>query len=180
MVRLGLATAIGVIGAGIVHIVTLLLIPAVSDLDTWGRLAEFGDLNAFHRIERVSETAASFRALDPTLEVTACRFDLADGAVNVRSDGTASFWSLSVYNRRGESIFSINDRTALDGALKTVIATPRQLIDLRKSLAPEVDTSIVAEVDIDEGFVVLRAFVENESVRPLVDDFLEGASCDLL
>ena len=133
MVRLGLATAIGVIGAGIVHIVTLLLIPAVSDLDTWGRLAEFGDLNAFHRIERVSETAASFRALDPTLEVTACRFDLADGAVNVRSDGTASFWSLSVYNRRGESIFSINDRTALDGALKTVIATPRQLIDLRKS-----------------------------------------------
>jgi uncharacterized membrane protein len=180
MVRLGYAAAIGIIGAGIVHIVTLLLIPAVSDLDTWARLANFGDLNTFHRIERVSETAASFRALDPMLEVTACRFDLADGAVHVRSDGTASFWSLSVYNRRGESIFSINDRTAIESLLDTVIATPRQLIDLRKSLAPEVDASIVAEADIEEGFVVLRAFVEDESVRPLVDGFLESASCDLL
>ncbi len=179
MGKLLYALIAGIVGAGIVHIATLLLIPTVSDIDTWTRLSNLGTLNAFHRVEHVGETAISIRALDPTFEVAACRFDLNDGPVQVISDLSAPFWSLSIYNRRGENIFSINDRTANEPNLDVIIATPRQVVELRKSLAPEVDTAIIAENDIDEGFVVLRAFVEDASLMPTVLRFLESASCDL-
>jgi uncharacterized membrane protein len=39
--------------------------------------------------------------------------------------------------------------------------------------------SILAETDIGEGFVVLRAFVEDDSMKPAIAAFLEEASCDL-
>lgn len=169
----------GLIGIGIVHIATLLLIPAVSDIDTWTRVAALGDLNEFHRIERQDAAAASIRALDPTFEVTACRFDLSEGAVAVQSIGTAPFWSLSIYNRRGENIFSINDRTANQDDLDVIIATPAQVVDLKKQLDPALSDSIITENDIDEGFVVLRAFAEDESMKPAILEFLDNASCDL-
>lgn len=179
MVRFIYALLAGIIGAGIVHIATLLLIPAVSDLDTWTRLSNLGALNEFHRIEHSGETAASIRALDPAMEVSACRFDLADGPIQIQSSGTVPFWSLSIYNRRGENIFSINDRTANEIDLDVIIANARELVELRKGLNPEFEASIVAETEISEGFVVLRAFVEDAGMKPAVSQFLENASCDL-
>jgi uncharacterized membrane protein len=177
--KLAFATLAGLVGAGIVHIATLLLIPAVSDIDTWGRLATLGNLNEFHGINHGGSTAESIRALDPTFEVAACRFDLRNGPVQILSDGSAPLWSMSIYNRRGENIFSINDRTANQAALDVIIATPLQVIELKKTLTPDLETSIVAENDIEEGFTVLRAFVEDKSFKPQVNAFLEGASCDL-
>ena len=85
MVKWLYALTAGIIGAGIVHIATLLLIPAVSDIDTWTRLSAFGNLNEFHQIELTGSAAASIRALDPTFQVAACRFDLADGPVEIAS-----------------------------------------------------------------------------------------------
>jgi uncharacterized membrane protein len=179
MVKWLYALTAGIVGAGIVHIATLLLIPAVSDIDTWTRLSAFGNLNEFHQIELTGSAAASIRALDPTFQVAACRFDLADGPVEIASPETAPFWSLSIYNRRGENIFSINDRTANEALLDVIVATPAQVVDLRKAQTPEIDTSILAETDIGEGFVVLRAFVEDDSMKPAIAAFLEEASCDL-
>ena len=179
MVKWLYAACMGAVGAVIVHIATLLLIPAVSDIDTWTRLSAFGNLNEFHEIAITGSAAASIRALDPTFQVAACQFDLADGTVRISSEGTAPFWSLSIYNRRGENIFSINDRTANDAQLDVIVATPAQVVEMRKALTPELDTSILAETDISEGFVVLRAFVEDEAMKPEVAAFLDAATCDL-
>ena len=173
------AACAGVVGAGIVHIATLLLLPAVSDIDTWTRLSAFGNLNEFHQIELTGSAAASIRALDPTFQVAACRFDLADGPVGISSPGSAPFWSLSVYNRRGENIFSINDRTAGEARLDVIVATPAQVVELRKALTPEIETSVLSENDIGEGFVVLRAFVEDAAMNAAIAAFLEAATCDL-
>jgi uncharacterized membrane protein len=169
----------GILGAGIVHIATLLLIPSVSSLDTWTRLSALGNPNEFHRIDHGGDTAASIRALDPTFESAACRFNLEEGPIEVLSAGLVPFWSLSIYNRNGENVFSINDRTANQTDLSVTVATAPQIVELKKSLAPELETSIVAETEMSEGFVVLRAFAENDGMRPTVIAFLDRASCDL-
>ena len=95
------------------------------------------------------------------------------------SAGLVPFWSLSIYNRNGENVFSINDRTANQTDLSVTVATAPQIVELKKGLAPELETSIVAEVEMGEGFVVLRAFAENDGMRPTVLGFLDRASCDL-
>ncbi len=169
----------GILGAGIVHIATLLLIPTVSGVDAWTRLSGLGNPNQFHLIGHGGDAAASIRALDPTFESAACRFDLEEGPIEIVSDASVPFWSLSIYDRVGENIFSINDRTANQAGLNVIIATPPQIVELRKGLAPELGASIIAETRINEGFVVLRAFVEDDSMRPAVLGFLDSISCDL-
>ena len=44
------------------------------------------------------------------------------------------FWSVSVYDRSGQNIYSFNDRTPPDGNLDFVVLTPAQMIELRKDL----------------------------------------------
>jgi uncharacterized membrane protein len=58
-------------------------------------------------------------------------------------------------------------------------ATPAQVVELRKAQTPEIETSILAETDIGEGFVVLRAFIEDDSMKAAIAALLEEAGCDL-
>jgi uncharacterized membrane protein len=51
------------------------------------------------------------------------------------------------------------------------------LVQPRKAQTPEIDTLILAETDIGEGFVVPRAFVEDDSMMPAIAAFLDEASC---
>ena len=60
-----------------------------------------------------------------------------------------------------------------------IAATPAQVVEMRKALTPEIETSILAETDIGEGFVVLRAFVEDDAMKPEIAAFLDAATCDL-
>ncbi len=53
------------------------------------------------------------------------------------------------------------------------------MIDLRKELPPEFEKSIFVETPIDEGIVVVRAFVPDDSWKPTVSRFLDGISCEI-
>ena len=74
------------------------------------------------------------RSVDPLFSAIACRFDLDDGVVHVQAPGRVPFWSMSVYDRNGQNIFSFNDRTSADGRVNFVVLTPAQTIEVRKQL----------------------------------------------
>jgi uncharacterized membrane protein len=177
MLRIVYAILLGLVGAGIVHIAILLLLPALSDRDAWSRLAAAGDLYSFVRLGGEPGSAPVVTSADPHFEAMACRFDLSEGAAHVQAEGRTPFWSISVYNRAGQNIYSFNDRTATDGILDLVLATPAQVIALRRSLPPDLEQSIIVEVGSSDGIVVLRGFIPDESWRDRVDDYLTGAQC---
>ena len=98
-------------------------------------------------------------AFDPLFQAAACRFDIEDLPAHITGIGTTPYWSISVYNRQGENIYSINDRTAIADQLDLVIATPLQMIELNKTKPAAAENSVLIEADMDEGFVVIRSFV---------------------
>ncbi|TIW78919.1 MAG: DUF1254 domain-containing protein [Mesorhizobium sp.] len=162
MRRLLHALILGLLGAGIVHIVVLFLVPEFSERDAWSRLATASDL---YRMTR--------------LDAAACRFDLADGLVRIKAPGDVPFWSASVYDRGGHNIYSFNDHNANGEKLDTVVLTPAQMIDVRRDLPEDLQGAIFVEAPIEEGIFVVRAFVPDESWKPIVSRFLEQSSCDL-
>lgn len=168
---------VGVIGAGLVHIATLFLIPNVSENDAWSRLVTLAAPETLAIIEPGSPIAASMRVLDPRFITASCRFSLRDGPVLLSGEGHPPFWSISIYNRHGENMFSLNDRIATDGALSIALVTPLQIIELQNEMPPELAKSILAEADIDEGFVVLRTFVPDQSYEAGVRKFITSATC---
>ena len=114
---------------------------------------------------------------DPLIRAVACRFDLLDGPVQVTAPGAVPFWSVSVYNRSGQNIYSFNDHAAQSGRLDVVVLTPEQMIDMRKELPPEFQQSVFVETPIGEGIVAVRAFRPDESWTKTIGDFLGGARC---
>lgn len=172
------ACLLGLIGAGIVHISILLLVPFYSQKDAWSALSEQAN---FYRVTRLDPAGRQplIDSLDPLFQAVACRFDLSDGVVRFSGAGTAPYWSISVYDRAGQNVFSLNDRSASSGQLDFVIATPVQMIELRNAIPVEFDASVFIEANIAEGIVVARAFTPDESRKDTVANFLQGLACDL-
>ena len=159
---------LGVVGAGIVHITILLLLPLFSERDAWSKLATAGRPYVMTAADGSDGNAPTVEAPDPFFRASACRFDLQDGPVRLKANGGVPFWSASIYDRGGQNVYNFNDRTATDGALDFVIVTPTQMIDMRKDLPAELESSVFVEADIDEGIVVVRAFMPDDSWgRPL-------------
>jgi uncharacterized membrane protein len=177
MLRILHAILLGVVGATIVHIVVLFLMPMMSPRDAWSRLEADGDLYAFVPYAAASPAAGPAGIADPYFNAVVCRFDLADGFVHVFRDGKVPYWSASVYDRSGQNIFSLNDRTAKNGVLDLVVVTPAQLVDIRKSPPPELESSVFVEAPIDEGMVVVRGFQPDETWRKQIGDYLAAIAC---
>lgn len=172
------AVLVGVVGAGIVHIAILLMLPSLSERDAWSKLA--ADASPYG-VVRMSASAPQqiLSSADPFFEAVACRFDLREGVARLTAAGTVPFWSVSVYDRSGQNIYSFNDRATADGSLDFVIATPLQMTEMRKNLPPEFEKSVFVEADIGEGIVVIRSFVPDTTWKSRITEYLGGVRCRL-
>lgn len=171
------AVLLGLVGAGIVHIAVLLLLPEISEKDAWSRLAKDGDLYTMVPVSGAVGDRRVLRLTDPFFEAAACRFDLNDGLAHVRAVGRVPYWSISVYDRNGRNIYSFNDRATVGTALDLLVLTPLQMVELRKDLPKEFESSVFVEADLGEGVVVIRGFVPDPSWKPAISAYLKGATC---
>jgi len=178
MARLLYAILLGLVGAGIVHIAILFLLPVYTNQDAWVQLSKAADLNEVVLVGQGHAESRAVGAGNPLLEKAACRFDLSRGVVHVHGDGTVPFWSMSLYDRTGLNIFSFNDRTAPDGLLDFLVLTPDQMLRMRKDLPQEFQNAIFIEADVVEAILVVRAFVPDATWRPQVTAFLKGIVCE--
>ncbi|OQM75205.1 DUF1254 domain-containing protein [Manganibacter manganicus] len=175
------ALLLGLVGAGIVHIVVLLLVPQFSERDAWSRLAMKSGLYTMTRIDDQTGGPPVVKSVDPLFFAASCRFDLADGIVRLRSPiDNLPFWSMSVYDRNGHNLYSYNDLSATEGRLNAIVLTPAQMIGVRKTLPEGLEGSVFIELPISEGITVVRGFVPDASWKQAVARFLDQASCEIV
>jgi uncharacterized membrane protein len=86
---------------------------------------------------------------------------------------------VSVYNRRGQNIYSLNDRAQTLGDLDLVLVTPAQMIELRKNVPKEFEKSIFVEADVGKGIVAVRSFVPDRTWKETIARYLDDAKCTL-
>ncbi len=177
MVRLAYAALIALVGAAIVHITVLLLLPHLSGRDAWARLAEAADFYKPVRIDAVAGEVPIVRSLDPLFYASACRFDLADGPVHVYAPGNVPYWSVSIYNRGGQNVYAFTDRATDTDLLDVVVLSAAQMIETRKQLPEEYARAILVEAPVGQGIVVVRAFVPDQSWKPTATQFLRNVAC---
>ena len=190
MGRFILALMIGLVGAGLVHIAIVFMIPRLSDNSAWSRLSSLGDYYEVVRINPLSDSPAGpmepsararrerFAFADPAFIVASCRFELAEGPVEITANGTVeNFWSASIYDSQGSNIYSINDRAAIDGIVNLVVGTAEQIEDVRTTTLLEESPALPVIVDVPRGYVTVRVLIDDESKRPTADSFLRTLNC---
>ncbi|WP_242221412.1 DUF1254 domain-containing protein [Shinella zoogloeoides] len=173
------AIAIGLVGAALLHIVIILSLPSFTGRDAYTRVQAFGEANRFFPLASEGNTLAPVND-DPAMKTAVCTFSVENGPIRLFADGEVPFWSLAVYDEASNEVFSMNDRTSVSGALDTLIATPIQLIAIRKAVPAELEQSILVEMRGEEGYAVLRTFVPTQSRQEAASAFLADASCEPL
>ena len=139
--------------------------------------APFGRDGQFHVLPVPEAGAEPLASLDPRMLQAVCRFSLGRGPVRIQASFADDFWSVAVFDRRGRNIYSLNDRSAERARLDLAILTPVQMAQLRQDPPASLETAIVQELPIDVGFVLLRAFVPDNSLMAERHRIAQGGHC---
>jgi uncharacterized membrane protein len=163
--------------AGIIHISTVFLVPLYASKDAWAQMRQFGRDGQFHALPVPEAGAEPLAALDPRMIYSVCRFSLAQGPVRITASLPEDFWSVAIFDRRGRNVYSLNDRSAERSKLDMAIVTPVQMAQLRQDPPASLETAIVVELPIENGFALVRVFVADESLLTSSTSALATADC---
>lgn len=167
----------GFLLGGIIHIAVVFMVPYYANRDAWAQMDRFGPDDQFHVLPLPQAEAEPLTSLDPRMLHAVCRFSLADGPVRITANLPDEFWSIAIFDRRGRNIYSLNDRSAERAHLDLAVITPVQMAQLRQDPSGSMETSIVIELPISEGFALLRAFVSDDTEVNGTAALLNTADC---
>ncbi|WP_208435167.1 DUF1254 domain-containing protein [Bartonella phoceensis] len=177
MIRFIHAALLAIIGATIVHICVLFLIPYWVQNNIWTELKKSGapyqfvDLDANNPIQQTT---------DPLFLLKVCRFDLENGPVHLKALKTTQFWSLAAYTHDGIIFYSLNDRTAPDATLDLIIGKPIQIIELKQAKPKNNVNSVLVAKNLNKGFALLRIFAPSFLAKKESEAFFSSATCRIL
>ena len=175
MLRIVFAILTGLLGAALLHLVIILSLPRFSDRDANTRVRALGDREHFHVLDATSPAGLSNG--DPYLRTAVCAFDIGEMPIRLTAGHKVPFWSLAVYDKASNEVFSMSDRTSVGGMADVLVASPIQLTGIRKALPPALSQSILVEMAEPQGYAVLRTMAPQASFDPAAQDFLTSAGC---
>ena len=180
--RFVMATLAGLILAAIVHIVTVLAIPALSQRDAAHAYRELGT-------EGHAEMAPSpgnarglpaLREADPNV-VTAIRsYDLSTGPMRIVARTGTLLLGLTLHRQGGGVLYAITDRAAIRGTLEFLVMTEAQR-DERIAADEEGETSRELRIvsDTEQGLIVARVLLRLPSDKADAEALATGVACGL-
>ena len=177
MLRIVFAVLTGLFGAAILHLVIILSLPHFSDRDAYTRIEDEGDEGHFYVLDDKDDDAGLSND-DPYIRTAVCAFDIEEAPLRLTAAGKVPFWSLSVFDRASNEVYSMSDRTSVGGEVDVLIASPIQMTGIRKAPPASLAHSILVEMPRTQGYVVLRGMAPEPSFEPAVHDFLGSAGCD--
>jgi len=166
--------------AAIVHILVVFSIPDSVTHTAFSDAAAFGPDRQFNVLPQVLPGQEPLPDLDPAMEHAVCRFQLADGPIQFTATIPAPFWSIGLFDAGGQTIYSLNNRTAGSDTLSLLILSPDQLSILRQNPPENLEDLIVIETQAAEGLALLRAFVPHPVQDREIRSALAAAACSNL
>jgi uncharacterized membrane protein len=174
--RFALTTLAGLLLAGIVHIVTILAIPALSGRDA---ATAYRELGAEGHAEALPVAGLpALREADPDVVTAVCGYDLSAGPVRVVAlTGTLPL-GLTLHRQGGGVLYAITDRAAIRGRLEFLVMTEEQR-DERIAADEEGETSRELRIvsDTERGLIVARVLARLPSDRADALALATGVAC---
>jgi uncharacterized membrane protein len=171
-----LAILIGLVGAALIHIITILEMPRRTGTDAWSRVQSLGVENRFFPLANVPNDTGLYNE-DPHIRTAVCRFDISERPVRILTSGDVPLWTLVAYDSASNETYSMNDRSAIGVNVDIVFVTRPQMLQLRRVMPQALERAVLVELSDPEGFVALRAIAPAPSQKPAARAFVTSASC---
>lgn len=177
MIRLLFWAVAGLIGAGIVHGVSLLAIPRVAPATAYDRLAAADADGRFVPLASGDPGRELLPFEDTSFVEAVCRYDLAAGPVRIFAPFPDSYGSVTFYNRFGQAYYSLTDRAASQRGVNVVVLDADH-VEVGDAAGDEGQASALRIVSpTPAGFVMLRLHVQSPAARGGLRDLAMRARC---
>lgn len=182
LARFLMTTLAGLILAAIVHIVTILVIPTLSQRDAAHAYRELGTGSRAELLP-VPGNARGLptpREVDPNVVTAVCSYDLSAGPMRVVARTGTLPLGLTLHRQGGGIVYAITDRAAIRGVLDFLVMTEAQR-DERIAEDEEGETSRELRVvsDTEQGLIVVRVLVRLPSDRADAEALAASVECGM-
>lgn len=180
-------SVIGLVLGSILHITYVLAAPHVSARTPWRTLSPQLPINAMKVLPPVRPGAQPLPFMAPDVRYAICRFDLAAGALLIRTPLIDQTWSVLLYTAQGEnfSAFSSGDVRKPELEMTVTASTDQSLLQsvqtfltrTHKETRGPRDPGISIVAPAREGLVIIRAPLMGLAFEKEVEAALATASC---
>ncbi|MCG8541161.1 MAG: DUF1254 domain-containing protein, partial [Clostridia bacterium] len=111
---------------------------------------------------------------NPDTRTAFCWYDVTDGPVVISATSSPSYWSLSLYDRRSENFFVMNNQQASASEIFEFV------LYQKGSPPPSQSSALLVPVDDSQGAALMRYFVPTEDLEQAVLTARSNATCQSL
>ena len=171
-----LAVLAGLFLAGMVHIIAVLSMPALSRASAFERIS--ASTPAFRTVLLGSPGVPFPSPMDPATAVAVCPYDLSNGPARVRIETRDQLLTLSFFGEDSRVAYGLTDRAAQKGVIDLVLVTNRQL---EEALAVDEENETQGELRVlsptPRGLAVARVLASLPSERGEAEALATGLRC---
>ena len=170
----------GAVLGAIIHLSVILVLPSFATQDVWARVTALGPDQEIITLDPVEAGAPNPLGLDPKLAYAICRLNLEKGPGEVKGALPKAFWSVSIFNRSGISIYSTTNRSGIGQHLELGIFNAAQTRLLAQQKIGVEDGLLIVESPEDDVFVAVRLAPPHHVMLPRYREALLDLSCENL
>lgn len=175
----GLYIVLGLLLAGLIHIVAVLTLPYLAPRNANARLAALGPVNTMMELPPSTSGNQILPMTAPDVRYAFCRFDLSDGPVRLHVAIADDLWLIGLYTKDGGNFYALAGADMRQPQVDLIITTGDQTVEEAGVDAPEAaeDAVIVVSSPVEQGIAVVRAPLAGPSGGPRAEQALKSASC---
>lgn len=168
--------------AGVVHIVSVLLMPAVAPRDAYARALEAVGGAATNSLVALAPMRPGVETLpfeDPAFAEGVCVYDLSKGLLRVSAPADGEdYLAISFHALAGQIYHAVTDRAAIKGKIDIVIGDARQIEALQAATEEAPPQEVRLAAPTKRGFVLVRSFARRPSDQTRARDRLATVTCE--
>jgi len=174
----GLYIALGLVLAGLIHIVAVLALPMLAPKNGYTRLAALGPANTMIQLPAAAPGQHVLPMMAPDVRYAFCRYDLAGGPVRLTATVADELLLIALYTPEGENFYSVVGADVKREQVQLIIITGDQTVEEAGVDAPETsDNVIVVNAPMSEGIALLRLPLAGPSRASFAERALQATSC---
>jgi uncharacterized membrane protein len=174
----GVNIVLGLVLAGLIHIIAVLTLPMLAPRNAFARLSALGPANTMIELPAAAPGKQAMPMMAPDVRYAFCRFDLANGPVRLNATVADELWLIALYTPQGENFYTVAGADMKRPEIDLVISTSDQAVEEAGVDAPESsDNVIVVNSPVTEGIALIRAPLAGPSRAARAERALKLSSC---
>ena len=163
--------------AVIIHIGAVLAIPTLASDTAWQKLYARLEPGKAEILPPVKPGQQVLDQMDPSMIVAVCRYDLAEGPLQLTLPKVAGYWSLSFVTPDKTTIYSVNDRTAGQPEAGIYAVSAQEAKRFYAELPDGEALPLVVEASADQGVAVYRLLADTASLASVYRGLASEFAC---